>query len=250
METSGLVRTAKYTRSDLKELAGLSRSAKGGPWDTGVVEHNGHFLIFVNIGTGGRTGHNYDNRWDGGLLRWYHKEGSRLHWPSVQRMLNTGSSIHILWRQSNEAPFEYAGRAVAVDVKDALPVEVLWAFVTAESDGAIFQTSEREQVKAFYEGELRQELLNVYERDRGGRQACIDFYGTACTVCGLAFEERYGDIGAGFIHVHHLVPLSKIGIAYQLDPVNDLRPVCPNCHAMIHRKDPALTILDVRKMLR
>ncbi len=68
----------EYTRADVKELAGLPRSAKGGPWDTGIVKHDGQFLIFANVGTAGRTGHDYDNRWEGDAFRWYHKTGSRL----------------------------------------------------------------------------------------------------------------------------------------------------------------------------
>ena len=55
----------KYSRADIKELAGVGRNAKGGPWDTGIVEHDGEFLIFANVGTEGRTGHDYDNRWKG-----------------------------------------------------------------------------------------------------------------------------------------------------------------------------------------
>ena len=51
----------------------------------------------------------------------------------------------------------------------------------------------------------------------------------------MDFEETYGELGRGFIHVHHLVPISSIGKTYQIDPINDLAPVCPNCHAMLHR---------------
>ncbi len=36
-------------------------------------------------------------------------------------------------------------------------------------------------------------------------------------------------MGEGFIHVHHLKPLSEVGYEYRVDPIRDLRPVCPNC---------------------
>ena len=55
-------------------------------------------------------------------------------------------------------------------------------------------------------------------------------------VCEFNFEAFYGERGKGFIHVHHLSSLAEIGQEYEVDPVNDLRPVCPNCHAMLHRK--------------
>jgi 5-methylcytosine-specific restriction enzyme A len=55
-----------------------------------------------------------------------------------------------------------------------------------------------------------------------------------------------GDIGKGFIHVHHLTQLSDIGQGYEVDPVKDLRPVCPNCHAMLHKKNPPYTIDEIK----
>ena len=42
-------------------------------------------------------------------------------------------------------------------------------------------------------------------------------------------------LGKGFIHVHHIVPIHTIGKGYKVDPSTDLVPVCPNCHAMLHR---------------
>ena len=56
------------------------------------------------------------------------------------------------------------------------------------------------------------------------------------------FEEKYGVIGRGFIHVHHIVPISTIRESYQVDPVRDLVPVCPNCHAMLHRGHNGITL--------
>jgi 5-methylcytosine-specific restriction protein A len=50
----------------------------------------------------------------------------------------------------------------------------------------------------------------------------------------MSFSERYNGLGPDFIHVHHVRPLSSITAEYQVDPVNDLVPVCPNCHAMLH----------------
>ena len=85
------------------------------------------------------------------------------------------------------------------------------------------------------EGALTRTLVNRYERSPQGRRACIDHYGCTCYVCDLDFESVYGEIGRDFIHVHHLVPLAQIKANYVLDPVADLRPVCPNCHAMLHR---------------
>ncbi len=102
----------------------------------------------------------------------------------------------------------------------------------------------------YFEGSAISILANVYERNSQARMACIDHYGCRCSVCDFNFDEYYGDLGAGFIHVHHLIPLAEIGREYIVDPIHDLRPVCPNCHAMLHRRSPPLTISELKKKVR
>ncbi len=99
------------------------------------------------------------------------------------------------------------------------------------------------------EGALHRVASSQYERNPAARLACITHYGAACFVCGFSFESAYGELGRGFIHVHHLVPVSSIGEAYQVNPIEDLRPVCPNCHAMLHRKDPPLAVEELQGLL-
>jgi len=118
----------EYSRADVKDLAGVGRAAKGGPWDTGIVEHEGEFLIFANVGAAGRTGHDYNNRWEGNSLRWYHKQGSNIEWPSVKKLLSGVGPVHVFWRSSNSDPFKYAGRAKPREVIERSPVEVVWVF--------------------------------------------------------------------------------------------------------------------------
>lgn len=86
------------------------------------------------------------------------------------------------------------------------------------------------------EGHRRTVTVNKYERSSIARQKCIEEHGLNCAVCNMNFEEVYGEIGKGFIHVHHIVPLHEIGGSYKVDYKRDLVPVCPNCHAMLHRK--------------
>jgi hypothetical protein len=102
----------------------------------------------------------------------------------------------------------------------------------------------------YYEGSVTQVLVNAYERSAAARQACIDYYGPICKVCDLNFEDHYGAIGRGFIHVHHEVNIASIGTNYQVDPIRSLKPVCPNCHAMLHRQEPPLLIDALRTMLK
>jgi len=88
----------------------------------------------------------------------------------------------------------------------------------------------------FYEGAVKTVTVNKYERNPIARKKCIEYHGCECSVCGLSFEKMYGKLGKDFIHVHHIVPLNTIGEEYEVDYKTDLIPVCPNCHAMLHRK--------------
>ena len=90
--------------------------------------------------------------------------------------------------------------------------------------------------KNYYEGSVKSVTVNKYERNPEARKKCIEYHGNECSICGLSFEKMYGKVGEGFIHVHHIVPLNTIGKEYEVDYKTDLIPVCPNCHAMLHRK--------------
>lgn len=102
---------------------------------------------------------------------------------------------------------------------------------------------------ALTEGAKRTVVVNAYERHPKARSMCIAHWGSQCTACGFDFFNTYGAIGSGFIHVHHLVPVAEIGEAYQVHPVNDLRPVCPSCHAMLHASNPPLSIEQLREII-
>jgi hypothetical protein len=102
----------------------------------------------------------------------------------------------------------------------------------------------------YVEGATQRISVNKYERDPEARERCVQHWGAHCAVCGIDFGDWYGERGVGFIHVHHLLPLAQIRAEYQIDPVRDLRPVCPNCHAMIHRKPPLLSIEELKQLLQ
>ena len=104
--------------------------------------------------------------------------------------------------------------------------------------------------RKYVEGAVSRVLVNRFERDRKARSACLNEKGYACTVCQVDFYESYGELGRGFIHVHHLRPLALRRTEYLLDPKEDLVPVCPNCHAMLHTSDPPLNVDKLRKIWR
>jgi len=66
------------------------------------------------------------------------------------------------------------------------------------------------------EGAKRTITVNAYERNPQARKKCVNIHGCKCVVCGFDFEETYGEIGKGYIHVHHLTPISEIGNEYEI----------------------------------
>lgn len=104
--------------------------------------------------------------------------------------------------------------------------------------------------RSYLEGAAVRVLVNRYERDRGARDECVARHGAACAVCGFEFSREYEGVGAGFIHVHHIVPLGTVGQRYRVDPINDLVPVCPNCHAMLHWGSSPRSVQELRRMVR
>ncbi|MGL4553488.1 MAG: HNH endonuclease [Gemmataceae bacterium] len=102
----------------------------------------------------------------------------------------------------------------------------------------------------YSEGSAHRVEVNRYERDPQARSACIAVHGTSCCVCGFSFGTVYGPEAEGYIHVHHLHALSEAGGERVVDPMEDLRPVCPNCHAMLHLDGRGRSIEEVRQLLR
>jgi 5-methylcytosine-specific restriction enzyme A len=105
-----------------------------------------------------------------------------------------------------------------------------------------------EYLGQLFEGAKRTITVNSYERNPLARRLCVEHYGTTCSVCDFDFEKEYGEIGQGFIHVHHLTRVADIGETYEIDPIKDLRPVCPNCHSMLHSDKDTLTIEELKNL--
>ncbi len=100
------------------------------------------------------------------------------------------------------------------------------------------------------EGRVVQVLVNRYERNKDARTECLNHYGYKCFICNFDFGIIYGDFAKDFIHVHHKIPLFKIGNQYTVNPIQDLIPVCPNCHSAIHMEEPSLTIEELKERMK
>jgi hypothetical protein len=138
--------------------------------------------------------------------------------------------------------------ATIYDVSEADAERLLSAARQAKATKRL-SPEEVDQADAYPEGATTQIQVNAYERSPSARRACLRHWGTACAACRTEMGRVYGQRGEGFIHVHHVVPLSSIGKAYRVDPVKDLRPLCPNCHAIVHRSDPPMPVEMLRKLV-
>jgi 5-methylcytosine-specific restriction protein A len=99
------------------------------------------------------------------------------------------------------------------------------------------------------EGARMRVEVNRYERSPVNRASCLSHFGLVCQCCGFDFAGFYGQLGDGYIEVHHRVPVSRMGAGYVVDPVLDLVPLCGNCHAMVHRTDPPMPVEELTRLI-
>jgi 5-methylcytosine-specific restriction protein A len=125
----------------------------------------------------------------------------------------------------------------------------LRAYLEFSNKVKIFRAVFPDEVEIFIEGAVKKVQVNKFERDLKARAVCISHYQPICQVCNFDFAAKYGHLGKNFIHVHHIMPISTIGKQYKLDPINDLIPVCPNCHAMLHMESPPLSISKLKELI-
>jgi len=179
-------------------------------------------------------------------------ESDHRHWLSVDWLygiesLENGVSFH----EFQDRYGLYYPRKTSVIINDERAANRLIKHLQDIGDlsGSVALPEELDQPSRYSEGARKEITVNAYERNAKARQACIDHYGHQCIVCGFSFEEVYGKIGEGYIHVHHIRPLAEIGSEYEVDPIADLRPVCPNCHAMIHKRSVPFDTEEIIKLI-
>jgi 5-methylcytosine-specific restriction enzyme A len=244
---------SQYSKNDIYDVLSVPNSRRKGAWDTGYREYEGNIYIFANIGTPGRTGSDYKNFWEGDLLHWEAKTNSNLNQPLISRIINPSSntSIFIFTRENNRESFCYEGKGFAKSYVDTRPIKIIWEFYPSESGFVRPEILPEEIINATYsEGISKRIFINQYERNPKARRDCIRHFGLNCMVCGFNFFDFYGKSGEGFIQVHHIIPISEIGKGYKLSPIHDLIPVCANCHAMLHRCSPPLTIQQLTEKIK
>ncbi|MEK7486660.1 MAG: DUF3427 domain-containing protein [Planctomycetota bacterium] len=240
-----------YSKNEIYDLLQVPLERRKGEWDTGYRVYEGDIFIFANVGIPGRTGHDYNNFWDGEYFIWEAKSRSNINQPLIRKMLTPEFSQknHLFTRIKDKAPFTYEGTVLVKEYKNTTPVQITWELNEPGFFAQEVMPPQANKNTIFYEGSVRQVVVNKYERNTLARRLCIEHYGAICRVCGFDFHKTYGELGEGFIHVHHLVPLFEINQEYILDPIKDLIPICPNCHSMIHRKKVTLSLAELKAII-
>lgn len=153
-----------------------------------------------------------------------------------------GRRERAIWERYADQPEELRQVAEAIRANVELPEQDVLRFADDESD-----ETEAE------EGRLLTTLHRRRERDprlaRKKKEQALSRQGTlVCEACGFDFAATYGDRGRGFIECHHRRPLSELR-AHQRTRLHDLALVCSNCHSMIHRAKPWLSVEQVTLLL-
>jgi len=115
-----------YSRKDIQELLDVPEERQNGAWFTGYHFYNNNWFIFSTIGTAGRTGHDYDDHFEGSDFVWYGKTGSKLSHPSIQSLINPNGFIHLFVRNNDRKPFTYYGTVKLKAFFNETPVKIIW----------------------------------------------------------------------------------------------------------------------------
>lgn len=239
-----------YTKKEIYKLLSIPQDKQRGNWETGYTSYENVFYLFVNIGISGRSGHNYPNKWTDdkkNKLEWYGKSKTNLRQNQIKQLISGNYPIRIFTREDNRMPFVYQGLGTPLETKDTTPVKIAWQIIDENYNPYEVNPVEDNILK---EGKVEYAVITKYERNNEARKKCIEHYGYKCYICRFDFRKKYGEIGKDYIHVHHLNPISDIKEEYVIDPIKDLIPICPNCHAIIHLTNPPLSIDEIKNLIR
>jgi hypothetical protein len=176
--------------------------------------------------------------------------------PVLEELAGSSSTVTVIKRHTMGSDWAkltpyYLDIESEDGVRGAVPLVSYAASQVKSGNGRrVYLLPSEESDSEMSEGSRTTVEVSRIERDAAARKRCIALFGTTCAVCGFNFEKIYGKIGAGFIHVHHLNPLAMAEGRRKVSPKTDLRPVCPNCHEMLHRQRPPFTIEELQDELK
>jgi 5-methylcytosine-specific restriction protein A len=241
---------SNYSKNDIYTILNVPIEKQRGDWDKGCHRYENSYFIFANVDSESARGFNYSNHFTDFGFKWEAQNDTNINQDRIKNLLSGDYNILIFTRSTNKTPYTFIGYGVAINAYDTTPVGIDWVLHNSPQSKPFLSNDEKtyNEVKNGKEGSFTRVLVNRYERDKSARENCIRHLGCSCSICGFNFESEYGEMGKGFIHVHHIIPLSEIKEEYKVNPLTDLIPVCPNCHAMLHNSKYACTIDDIKSM--
>ena len=115
-------------------------------------------------------------------------------------------------------------------------VKQVLRYINSEEGIILDEGTDENQREYIENGGAKKITVNKYERNPVARKKCIEIYGAKCMICGFDAVSVYGEEFEKRIEVHHIVPRYVRSETYMVDPKEDLIPVCPNCHMILHSK--------------
>ena len=179
------------------------------------------------------------SRWELTHKLWRYIQKHGLQDKNVKTQINADATL--------QAVFDGRKQVSMFEMTKWVAAAIIYPGMTDETGAAL--PEEIDSTEPIYEGAVKQITVNAYERSTIAREKCLLRHGHKCVCCEANLSEIYGKVAEGFIHVHHLKPMGEIGAKYHIDPFKDMRPVCPNCHAIIHLRKPSLTINEVKTFI-
>jgi 5-methylcytosine-specific restriction protein A len=116
-----------YSRSDIYRILRIPKSQQGGDWLNGYHRHGSDYYVFCNVGTAGRTGHDYENRFEGDRLIWFGKRTSTFAQESIKNLISGDYRVLVFVRDNDRSKFTFLGLGTAVPHYDSSsPVRIDW----------------------------------------------------------------------------------------------------------------------------
>ena len=174
-----------------------------------------------------------------------HYGRSHSYRETIQKQIEDHCPQSANWRSTNTALFERIDRGVYRLYGASAPPESAAQALAAQVRADLEALAEEENTAL--EGGKSARLVSYFERNAGLRAAAIAHHGLTCVACGFNFGRVYGEHGASYIEVHHLVLVSTLLEPASVNPMTDMTVLCSNCHRMIHRqRDAPLSLEQLR----
>jgi len=157
-------------------------------------------------------------------------------------------------RKGFDNPYERKSRVEYKEKFDSLEIneyleKVLKALDTPDQKYIETKNDEKLSENIFKEGSKITIEINKYERNIKAKQKCLEHFGRVCQVCKFKDFKIFGN-GISVIEVHHKIPISNYSQEYIVNPIEDLIPLCPNCHRAIHSKIPAYSVEELKELIK